>query len=101
MGKFNIVYSKKSEIQYFEHLAFLNNVSKNAVKQLITAFKNADKLLCKNPFAFPVFYKNFRKFKVANRYIMMYKMVGNMIYVAKILDMRSEEYNGIYNEIND
>ena len=101
MGKYSIVYSRKSEIQYDGHLEFLNNVSKNAVKRLIGAFKNADKLLCKNPFAFPVFYKNFRKLTVVNRYIMMYKMVGDMIYVAKILDMRTEEYNGIINEVND
>ena len=101
MGKFNVSYSKTSEIQYFSHLDFLDNVSKNAVKRLIAAFENADKALSVNPFAYPVFYKDFRRLTVSNRYIMMYKVIGNEVYVDKILDMRTDEYNGIVNEIDD
>ena len=101
MGKFNVVYSKSSEIQYFSHLDFLDNVSKNAVKRLITAFENADKALSENPFAYPVFYKDFRKLTVFDRYIMMYKVIENDVFVDKILDMRTDEYNGIVNEIDE
>ena len=101
MGNFNVAYSKPSEIQYFSHLDFLANVSKNAVKRLIATFEKADKALGENPFAYPVFYKDFRKLTVEGRYIMMFKVVGNDVFVDKILDMRTEEYNGIVNEIAD
>ena len=79
---------------------FLENASKNAVKRLIGAFENADKELNENPFAYPVFYKDFRKLTVSERYIMMYKVIGNEVYVDKILDIRTDEYNGIVNEID-
>ena len=98
MEKFNVAYSKSSEIQYFSHLDFLDNVSKNAVKKLIEAFEKADKTLSENPFAYPVFYKDFRRLTVSNRYIMMYKVIERNVYVDKILDMRTDEYNGIVNE---
>ena len=101
MGEFNVLYSKASEIQYFSHLDFLGNVSKNAVKRLIVAFEKADKALIDNPFAYPVFYKDFRRLTVANRYIMMYKIIGNKVYVDRVLDMRTDEYNGVVNEIDD
>ena len=101
MGGFNVHYSKPSEIQYFSHLDFLDNVSKNAVKRLIVAFEKADKALSENPFACPVFYKDFRRLTVFDRYIMMFKVIGNDVYVDKILDMRTDEYNGIFNEIYD
>jgi len=101
MEKYSVSYSKASEIQYFSHLDFLDNVSKNAVVRLIEAFEKADRALVTNPFAYPVFYKDFRRLTVSNRYIMMFKVIGNEVYVDKILDMRTEEYNGIVNEIED
>jgi len=101
MGNFNVYYSKPSEIQYYSHLDFLNNVSKNAVKRLIAAFEKADKALSENPFAYPVFYKDFRRLTVSERYIIMFKVIGNDVFVDKILDMRTEEYNRIVNEIYD
>ena len=101
MGKFTVHYSKPSEIQYFSHLDFLSNVSESAVVKLIMAFEKADGLLSENPFAYPVFYKDFRRLTVFNRYIMMFKVIGNDVYVDKILDMRTNEYNGIVNEINE
>ena len=101
MGKFNVAYSTASENQYFSHLGFLNNVSKEAVKRLIVAFEKADKSLSGNPYAYPLFYRDYRRLTVSNRYIMMYKVIGQEVYVEKILDMRTEEYNGIVNEIDD
>ena len=101
MGEFNVSYSKTSEIQYFAHLDFLDKMSKNAVKRLIVAFERADKALCKNPFAYPVFYQDFRRLTVSNRYIMMYKVTGNEVYIDKILDTRTEEFNSIINEIDE
>gem|GEM_PF-2460803 len=101
MSGFNVVYSKASEIQYFSHLDFLNNVSKSAVKRLIAAFEKADNVLREKPFTYPVFYKDYRRLTVEGRYIVMYKVVKNDVYVDKILDMRTEEYNIIVNEITE
>jgi len=101
MDKFNVVISTTAKDSINNHTCFLANVSIPASHRLHQTFGKAVGALSQKPLAFPVFYKNYRKLTVLNRYAFLYEVVGNDVFIDKIIDMRSEEFNDITLEIDN
>ena len=95
MGEFNVTVSTSAKDNIKNHTRFLANVSIPASRRLLGAFGKAIEALAQTPFAFPVFYNNYRKFTVLNRYAFLYEVIGKDVFLDKIIDMRSAEFNNI------
>jgi len=95
MGNFNVIVSTSAKDSIKKHTRFLANASVPASRRLLGTFGKAIGALSQTPFAFPVFYNDYRKFTVLNRYAFLYEVIGTEVFLDKIIDMRSAEFNNI------
>ena len=95
MAKFNVVIHISARENIKNHTRFLSKVSIPASRRLRQAFAKAISALSQTPFAFPVFYNNYRKLTVLNRYVFLYEVIGKDFFIDKIIDMRTDEFNNI------
>jgi len=99
MTRFNVQPSEDFTCDVESHLRFLANVSISAAKRLNDQFKKAIYELKDAADYYPIFYKQYRKIVVADRYAVFYEIVGNDVYVDHSFDMRTSEYNDIILDI--
>lgn len=95
MPKYDVKFRNQAKDDMKNHVRFLANVSIPASRRLQKEFYAITVELSQTPLRHHIFYKNFRKAVVAVRYIVMYEVVGQKVFVDKILDARSEEYNSV------
>jgi len=95
MARFNVLLSENFNYDVESQLRFLANVSISAAKRLNNEFKKTIKDLKDTADYYPIFYKQYRKVVVANRYAVFYEIVDKNVYVEHSFDMRTGEYNDI------
>jgi len=99
MARFNVLLSENFNYDVESQLRFLANVSISAAKRLNNQFKKTIKDLEDTAGYYPIFYKQYRKVVVADRYAVFYEIVDNEVYVEHSFDMRTGEYNDIILDI--
>jgi len=95
MARFNVIPSDDFNRDVKDHLRFVADVSIPASRKLSGLFKKAIAGLADTAASFPLFYKQYRKINVADRYAIFYEIIGNDVYVEYSHDMRT----GVYNDI--
>ena len=100
MPKYNVNFKAYAKDDTKKHIRFLANVSIPASRKLHKEFDAIVLKLSETPLQNPIFYKNYRKEIIAVRYILLYEVVGQNVYIDKILDARSKEYNNIVLELD-
>ena len=95
MIKYNVIPSDEFVCEVENHLRFLAKVSVPASRKLGSLFVKALSNLSTSAEAYALFYNQYRKIVVANRYAIFYSVIGKNVYVDRIFDMRAGEYNDI------
>ena len=92
---FNVSISPKAENEIWEHAEFLAKVSPKAAAKLIDLIYSKIFNLDKKANSYPLFYKDYRKLIVGDRYAVFYKIIETDVNVDRVYDMRMYEYNDI------
>ncbi|MBQ0035453.1 MAG: type II toxin-antitoxin system RelE/ParE family toxin [Firmicutes bacterium] len=94
--KYKIVISNKANQLIKNHLLFLANVSKESARKLNKEFKSAIKKIAEDPKMYQLFecefipYGKYRKYVVSKRYLIIYHIKEDSIFVDYVIDTRSD-----------
>lgn len=98
MEKYNVIVSQRAADMLKKHIAFLANVNKTATvrtkNELIEAFNSLEQMPNRYPFFNEEYItKNkYHKMYVENRYLVIYQIKDNTVYIDYVLDCR-ENYD--------
>ena len=92
---YNVSVSARAYNDIDRHVAFLSNVSINAAEKLQGKFISSMKSLEKNALSYPVLVLNkentkYRKLFVPKRYLILYEVEDNNIFVDYVVDCRQD-----------
>ena len=79
-----------------KHIAFIGNVSKKAAKDTKNIIIDSIKKLKEDPQIYPFFENNiipsnkYHKYVISKRYIILYQIKDNVVYVDYIIDTRQD-----------
>lgn len=96
--KYKIIISDKANEQIKQNLAFISKVSKAAAKVQNTEFKNAIKSIKEDPKSYKFLSEEYlqsnkyRKYVVSKRYIILYQIIEETVYIEFVIDTRTD-YN--------
>lgn len=99
-NKFKVTVRPAAASEFATHIEFLSRKSIRTANAIIDDFEKLESILSERPASFPIFYKNYRKANIPPRYAVLFEIVGNKVFVDKIIDMRQTEYNDIINELS-
>jgi len=94
--KYNLIISNKANILIKQHISFVGNVSKDAAKKLNKEFKDAIKNIASAPTSYQLFdgkfvpYSKYRKYVISKRYIVIYQIKEETIYIEYVIDTRTD-----------
>ena len=94
--KYKIIISDKASDMLQKHIAFIGNVSKTSAKKEKDNIVSAIKKLKEDAQIYPFFENEFsprnkyHKYVVSKRYIILYQIKDNVVYVDYILDTRQD-----------
>lgn len=94
--QYTVTVSRRAAQMLVSHAAFLARVSPDAAERLIAAFEEAAKSLEKMPFRCPWFISDYipankyRYLTFEKRYLMIYQVRDNTVYVDYVLDCRQD-----------
>jgi len=94
--KYKITISDAAFTMIDSHVDFLARVSKNAAIKLMDEILDSIDSLCEHPERCPAFESQFipdnryRKLLSANRYLIIYEISGNDVFVDYIVDCRQD-----------
>jgi len=95
-GKHNIVVSDAALAMLDAHVDFLARVSKSASTRLVEEILNDIELLSENPERYPAYESEFipanryRKMLTSKRYLVLYEIDGDSVYIDYIVDCRQD-----------
>lgn len=98
MGKYKVIISREALDMLREHIAFLANVSKKAAAETKDNIINSIRDLSSMPKKYPFFNEpyipqnKYHKMFVESRYLVLYQIHDDTVYVDYILDCR-QDYN--------
>jgi plasmid stabilization system protein ParE len=96
MKSYEVRVSFKADSMLVDHVKFLARVSQSAASDLIDEFEKAVVSLETMPERFPHLNHSFlpvdryRKMILSGRYILLYQIKGNMVYIDHVLDGRRD-----------
>ena len=97
MKEFNLVISEDALSMLDQHAEFLARVSRNAAKKMVDQLLNDIDSLSKLPERCP-FYDNpfipdkrYRRLLSGKRYLVLYEVLGDTVFVDYVLDGRQEK----------
>lgn len=94
--KYSIIISDKASDMLQRHIAFIGNVSKKAAKDQKNEIIKAIKKLKTDANIYPFFENEFvpknkyHKYVISKRYIVLYQIKDDIVYVDYILDTRQD-----------
>ena len=94
--KYQLFISDKANGQIKNHIIFVSNVSKEAGKKLNQEFQHSIKTIAKDPAIYPFFdgqyipYSKYHKYVVTKRYIILYQIINDTVYVDYVIDTRTD-----------
>ena len=92
MKKYNVEFTNYARDLLRQHVRFLSNVSPNTARKLYNRVYTKIKTLYDNPFLYPVWQvpfelpRKYRKAVVNKRYLIIYFVEGNNVFVDYIFD---------------
>lgn len=92
--KYKIFISEKANQQIKENLVFISNVAKEAANKQKIIFKDSIDKIEEDPKAYPFFESKYipankyHKYIVSKRYIIIYQIQDDVIYVDYVVDTR-------------
>lgn len=107
--RYTVVISKRAKDMLVHHVAFMAQVSKAAAVRLRKEFSNAAKSLQEMPHRCPrvsfddVSHSNYRKLIFEGYYILVYQIIGDVVYIDYVVDARQDYQwlllqDGIYDD---
>jgi len=96
MKKYDVIVSDAALAMLDAHANFLANVSKNAALKVMNEILSDIESLNKNPQRFPLYENPFisetiyRKMLSAKRYLVIYEVAADAVYVDFIVDCRQD-----------
>lgn len=93
-NKYTIIVSEQVDKRLTTHACFLAKVSKESAIRLVREFETAAKSLVtlpeRNPYfsAFTSKPRKYRKLLIAKRYLLVYQIKNNMVYIDEMFDCR-------------
>jgi plasmid stabilization system protein ParE len=96
MAEYKVIVSDAAKQMLLTHIRFLAQVNKDAAKSKKAQFITALRSLSRMPQRFPFFDEayippnRYRKMFVDNRYLVLYQIQDDTVYVDYILDCRTD-----------
>ncbi len=94
--KYIVVISEKAKKQIAEHVSFVANINKDSARKMKRRIIESLKTLSDMPRRCPylngeLIEKNyFRKMSLEGRYLAIYHIIGNTVYIDYVLDCRQD-----------
>ena len=94
--KYNVIFSDRATSMLLRHIKFLANVSKVSAQRLRKEIISEAKALENMPQIFPFMYfsqlpsNKYRKKLVAKRYLLIYQIKDNTVYIDYVVDCRED-----------
>ncbi|NBI11835.1 type II toxin-antitoxin system RelE/ParE family toxin [Colidextribacter sp. OB.20] len=95
--QYRLVISKRAAFQLRNHAVFAARLEERLAQRLMSDFQNAAEALTRMPFQAPYFdsdilpRKVYRKLLFGKRYLMLYKVQGQTIYIEFVADCRQDD----------
>jgi len=92
MEAYNVVFTEHARNLLLQHVSFLVGISPNAARKLYNAVYAKIEILYENPFQYPIWQVSFelpheyRKLVVNKRYLIIYFIDGNNVFVDYVFD---------------
>lgn len=90
MTKYDIRIYPEARDQLVWHAGFLRNVSEDAAERFIKSFTEAIKTLEEMPNRCPVFMEVYRRLIFEKRYMIIFRIDGETVFVEYVLDQRQD-----------
>lgn len=94
--KYKVIVSDRAKLMLGAHIRFLAQVNKDAAKAKKQEIMTAMRSLNRMPQRFPIFKdeslpaNRYHKMFIANWYLVLYQIQGDVVYVDYILDCRKD-----------
>lgn len=94
--KYKVIVSNRASDMLQKHIAFIGNVSKKAAKDTKNIIIDSIKKLKEDPQIYPFFENDiipsnkYHKYVISKRYIILYQIKDNVVYVDYIIDTRQD-----------
>lgn len=91
--KFQVFFTENAFAEADQHVSFLANVSSTAASSLAHEFAKLESDLSEMPFSHPIVpfpgRGDYHKLVIDRRYVVIYKVEGDRVFVETIIDARS------------
>jgi len=97
MAYYNLIYANNSKRMLRMHIEFLSRVSVKASEKLYQEYLIGIENIKQNPYGYQYFYdkKKYRRYLFYKRYLIIYLIEKNTIYIIYIVDVRQNYFKYI------